>query len=336
MTIDVHAHYFPEIYSAFIEAHGLGGRMYPPRRAGEPAAPPIKFPPEDLRFRLQAMDEAGVDRQILSIIAAPYHRDPDVGVPAATLGNDLYAEFCSANPDRFSFWASLPLPHVDSAIAETRRALDDLGAVGVTIQCFCLDETIAREAFDPLYAELDRRRAIVFLHPCQNALGSALIGDFDLTVCAGASMEDAVAALHLIAKRIPERFPDITFIVPHFGGILPMLLERLDGQMPQAGLTERPSVTARRFFYDTVGWGSEAALLAAAEAFGASQLVPGSDWPVLLPWESYKTTFDHIRGSRLPEADIDAILNRNMQALLNGPAVCGCATSGSSSRKTDL
>jgi predicted TIM-barrel fold metal-dependent hydrolase len=94
-----------------------------------------------------------------------------------------------------------------------------------------------------------------------------------------------------------------------------MLLQRLDGQMPSAGLTEPPSHTARRFYYDTVGWGSRAALLAAVEAFGAEQLVPGSDYPILLPWEDYSTTFDHIRRSGLPHAQVDAILHHNARRL---------------------
>lgn len=316
MTIDVHAHYFPDDYGALVEAHGLGGWMYPPTVPGGPPPAPFRYAPEDVTKRLAMMDEAGVERQILSIIAAPYLTDGAVAEAAARLGNDLYASYCRAHPDRFSFWASLPLPHVEAAIIETRRAMDDLGALGVTIQTFCLNETIARDEFDPLYAELDRRGAVVFLHPCQNALGSPLIGDFGLTVCAGASMEDAVAAMHLIVKRVPERFPNIRFIVPHFGGILPMLLERLDGQLPFKDLLEKPSVTARRFFYDTVGWGSEAALIAAATAFGAGQLVPGSDWPILLPWEPYKATFDHIRSSALPPDDIAAILDRNVPKLL--------------------
>lgn len=316
MTIDVHAHYFPEAYGAFVEAHGLGGRMYPPSPSGGPPPAPFRYAPEDVAKRLAMMDEAGVERQILSIIAAPYLTDGAVAAEAARLGNDLYASYCRAHPDHFSFWASLPLPHIDAAIAETRRAMDDLGALGVTIQTFCLNETIARDEFDPLYAELDRRKAIVFLHPCQNALCSPLVADFGLTVCAGASMEDAVVAMHLIVKRIPERFPGIRFIVPHFGGILPMLLKRLDGQLPFKDLAEKPSVTARRFFYDTVGWGSEAALIAARTAFGATQLVPGSDWPILLSWESYKTTFDHIRHSGLPSDEIEAILDHNVQALL--------------------
>jgi hypothetical protein len=168
----------------------------------------------------------------------------------------------------------------------------------------------------PIAQELNRRRAIAFLHPCQNGLQSPLINDWGLTVCAGASMEDAVAAMHLIRRQIPLRYPNIRFIVPHFGGLLPMLLNRLDGQMPQEDFAEAPSATARRFFYDTVGWGSKAALIAAVEAFGSSQLVPGSDYPILLPWESYAQTFQHIREAGLPPAVVDRILHRNAQALL--------------------
>ncbi len=315
MIIDVHAHYFPPEYGAQLRAAGLGVRPYSPG-PGAIVQPPFVPPAEILEERLAAMDDAGVGRQILSIIAAPYHEDEAAAVALARLGNDLYAGLCRVHPDRFSFWASLPLPHAHAAASEARRAMDELGALGVTLQTFCRGQTIADPAFDPLFAELDRCEATVFIHPCQNALATPLIGDFGLTTCLGASVEDSVAALHLIVHRIPERYPRIRFIVPHFGGILPMLLERLDGQLPVADLTELPSATARRFYYDTVGWGSEAALLAAARAFGADRLLPGSDWPFLLHWESYRASFDHIRNSQLPASEIEAILHRNVPALL--------------------
>jgi 6-methylsalicylate decarboxylase len=315
--IDVHAHYFPSAYADIAEPLGLGRMAVRPGQASASRSV-ARYAVENVEERLAAMDRAGVERQILSIIAAPYHPDEASAVAAARCGNDLYDAFCKAAPDRFMFWGSLPLPHVDASIAEVRRCMDRPGCAGVTIQCFCLDETIARPEFDPLYEELDRNGAVVFLHPCQNALCSALISDFGLTTCAGASMEDAVVALHLIAARIPHRYPRIRFIVPHLGGPLPMLLNRLDGQMPSEGLAERPSETARRFFYDTVGWGSEAALTAAFMAFGETQLLPGSDWPVLLKWESYTQTFDHIRRSNLPESAIDRIIHRNVKELLRG------------------
>lgn len=315
MIFDVHAHLYPREYHEAVAPLGLDGLVYRSKDARSLAGPP-PLPVEDVSARLAAMNAAGVERQILSINVAPYLDDRADAVAAARLANDATARFCAAHPDRFSFWASLPLPHVDDSIAEAERAIDELGAVGVTIQCFCLGESIAREAFDPLYAALNRRGVVVFLHPCQNALATPLVGDWGLTVCAGASMEDAVAAMHLIARDHPARFPALRFIVPHFGGILPMLLQRLDGQMPRDGQSLPPSETARQFFYDTVGWGSKAALLAAATAFGTDQLVPGSDWPILLRWETYTQTFAHIREGELDPADAHRILHVNAQHLM--------------------
>jgi 6-methylsalicylate decarboxylase len=319
--IDVHAHYFPPDYVAFLQRNGLTGIMAQGREVARFAPPPVPnrevaLLPEDLDARFDAMDQAGVGRQVLSPPTAPYLDDAREAVTGARVVNNAYAALARRHPQHFSFWSSLPLPHVAESLTELERGYDELGAAGVTLQCFCQNETIVRDEFEPIFAALDQRRAVVFLHPCQNGLCSHLVNEWGLTVCAGASMEDAVVAMHLIVRQIPHRFPHIRFIVPHFGGILPMLLQRLDGQMPQAGLAEAPSDTARRFFYDTVGWGSRAALLAAATAFGDTQLVPGSDWPFLLGWEPYAETFAHVREGGLPAPSVDRILHHNAHRLL--------------------
>jgi hypothetical protein len=105
--------------------------------------------------------------------------------------------------------------------------------------------------------------------------------------------------LHLIARKVPHRYPRITYVIPHLGGLIPMQLQRLDNQAPRQhpDLPEPPSVTARRFYYDIVGHGSHAALLCAWKAFGADHLVAGSDYPVLLAFEPYRQNFFlHPRG----------------------------------------
>lgn len=308
MIIDVHAHHTPQALARALAEQPRPARRHP--------SPPLAF--ED---RLGLMAEAGVERQILSIASGFYSEDENAGVRCACGVNDELSQLCVERPQHFSFWASLPLPHIAASLREVERAMALPGCVGVTINCAILGRSIADEIFDPLYAALNARRAIVFLHPSQNGLLSPLITNWDLTVCVGASMEDAVAALHLIQRQIPLRYPNLRFIVPHFGGLLPMLLNRLDGQMLQDGFAELPSATARRFFYDTVGWGSKAALIAAVEAFGAGQLVPGSDYPILLGWESYAQTFAHIHEAELPPAIVEQILHRNVQERLGLGAV---------------
>jgi hypothetical protein len=86
--------------------------------------------------------------------------------------------------------------------------------------------------------------------------------------------------------------------------------------MASRNLPEPPSVTARRFYYDTVGHGSHAALLCAWKAFGADHILPGSDFPVLLSFETYARTFAWIREVDLPAPDIDQILERTAPAVL--------------------
>ena len=80
-------------------------------------------------------------------------------------------------------------------------------------------------------------------------------------------------------------------------------------------MAEKPSVTARRFWYDTVCYGSKAAICCACEAFGAEKLVTGSDYPVLQAYEEYRETFAYIARLGLPPEDSDRILHHNAQAL---------------------
>jgi predicted TIM-barrel fold metal-dependent hydrolase len=151
-----------------------------------------------------------------------------------------------------------------------------------------------------------------------------MVNDYGLGAV-GTLMEDTVLALHLIVRQIPHRFPNIRVIISHLGGMLPVSLNRLDHQLRffHRDLPEPPSVTARRFYYDTVGHGSDAALLCAWKAFGAGQLLPGSDWPVLLIDESYSETFGYIRNVGLPSADVEQILERNGAALFKVQAGVG-------------
>jgi len=268
------------------------------------------------------MEDAGVGVQVLSPAAgwAPYAEDEATSIDAARIVNDATAALASRMPDRFKALVSLPLPHADAALREMARGLDELGMAGVNIHCSVLGRPVVDSAFLPVYEELNRRHAVVLFHPTGNGALSPLVNDFGLGGAVGTSLEDTLVAMHLIARRIPSVFPNITFVVPHLGGPIAMLLQRLDNQfsMKSRELPEPPSVTARRFYYDTVGHGSHAALLCAWKAFGAEHLVPGSDFPVLLSYETYRRTFEWIREVGLPGEDVELILEKNAARVLGG------------------
>src|SRR5438445_8617640 len=166
---------------------------------------------------------------------------------------------------------------------------------------------------------MSRRGAVLFVHAAGTGICSRFIVDYNYRGSVGTSLEDATFVLHMIAKQIPYRYPDIQFIVPHLGGPIPMLLNRLDQQgqnrSGHPNLAEAPSVTAKKFYYDTVCYGSKPAFICALEAFGPDHLVTGSDYPVLQDYEAYKETFAYIERLGLSEADVDKILHRSAQAL---------------------
>lgn len=314
--IDVHAHVQVASYLAFVGQAGLkrpalqgAPTSAKPSPAGDDAAA--------VALRLSLMDEAGVQRQILSPTLAPYLPDAATAVEAARRLNDAHARLVADHSRRLASYISLPLPHVEESLAEMRRGFDILGMVGVTMQCTCLGQSIADDRYTPLFEEMNRRRAVLFLHPAVNGLRSPLITDWSLTAAAGPLLEDAAVALHLMVKAIPSRFPDIRIIVPHLGGGLAVMLERLDNQLKLSvpSLPEPPSVTARRLWYDTVSHGSGVGLRAAVDAFGGDRLLPGSDFPVLLGFETYGQTFDYVRRAGLSRRQVDQILRTNADDL---------------------
>jgi predicted TIM-barrel fold metal-dependent hydrolase len=320
MIVDIHAHYFPRAYNDVLIR--IGGRSLPEAARLITARPRRDDDPSGIPTRLEQMDDAGVQLQVLSPAASPPYAEKEAdAVEAARLINDSYAELARKYPGRFNAVVSLPLPHIDASLREMERGLDQLGMLGVSMTCSCFDRSTAEAEFEPLYQEMNRRRTVLNYHPIQNGICSPMINDYKFTVSVGASLEDTAIVLHLIARRVPERYPNITYVVPHLGGLIPMQLQRLDNQAPRQypDLPERPSVTARRFYYDTVGHGSHAALLCAWKAFGADHLVAGSDYPVLMAFETYRQTFHYVRDVGLPAEDVDRILNHNAQMVLGLP-----------------
>jgi 6-methylsalicylate decarboxylase len=264
------------------------------------------------------MDEAGVGMQILSPAGnAPYATSESDAVEAARICNDTTIELVRRHPERLAAFVSLPMPHVRASLRGLARGLDDLGMVGVTINCSVFGKAPTEPEFDPLYEEMNRRGSVLFYHPSLDGFGAPMIDDYRLGGCAGTSMQDSAVVMHLILRRMASRYPNIKYIVPHLGGPIPMLLQRLDNQMAQAhrDLPEPPSVTARRFYYDTVSHGSAAAIQCGWRAFGADHLVTGSDYPVLLDFEPYTRTFTYLRESDLPTDVVDQILNRTASDL---------------------
>jgi 6-methylsalicylate decarboxylase len=272
----------------------------------------------ELDARLKLMDRAAVDIQVLSAAPQlPYGSDPKQAQAAARFVNDQYADLVSRHHDRFRAFAATPMPHVDESIGEMARALDELGMAGVVMNTTVMDQALADPRFEPVFAELNRRKAVLYLHPAGNAACSPLISDFNLTWVIGAPIEDTISVMQLITRGIPSRYPDIKIINSHLGGALPMLLQRADNQYRWANpdTPEKPSVAARRMWYDNVGHGHIPALRCAVDSFGADRLILGTDFPYEAG-DIFVRAIDYISASGIPSDQAEAILERNAMHLL--------------------
>jgi 6-methylsalicylate decarboxylase len=312
VRVDVHAHHFPAEY---IQCLDRFGNSHAARLAGTPGA---AMPLDE---RADLLTSVGIDRQVLGLGAAgPYLPRVEDATAAARLGNDVYADVCRGFGGRYLALGSVPLPHVDAAVAETARCLDELGFLGMTVGCSVGERQLDAPEFTPFWAELDRRGAVLVLHPVGASFGPAC-GDYGLTWMIGAPFEDTVATLRLVLSGLTTRYPNVRLVVPHLGGTLPFLLQRLDDQTDRsraAGETqpiaEYPSALVRRLWYDTVNQ-HPAALRCACESFGAERLLLGTDFPYLMG-PKLRRCVSYVEEAGLGAAETAGILGDNARALL--------------------
>jgi predicted TIM-barrel fold metal-dependent hydrolase len=151
----VHAHFVTDEY---VRAARSAGYLAPD---GMP-----EWPQWNLNEQLSAMDRRDIRRAILSI-SSPGMDLGDIATARAIAEhvNDDAAKTVRDHPGRFGFFASLPLPDVDAAVAELRRAVDTLGASGVILDSNIDGHYLGDRIFEPVWAELNARRAVLFVHP---------------------------------------------------------------------------------------------------------------------------------------------------------------------------
>ncbi len=293
MRIDVHGHYLPPEYVSLVS-----------RARGTTAQDPAIQQQGTIEERIGMLDESGVDLQLLSLGSnVPYLSVEQDAVAAARLGNDSYAAIAHEHAGRLGAFGSVPLPHVDAAITEASRCLDELGMFGIALGCSIGERTLDDPVFEPFWAELNRRNAVVFLHPIFRATDTH-IREYELARMAGACFEDTLAALRLLLSGVVDRNPQVRIIVPHFGGTLPVIYPRI-ARRGKADLL-------RKLYYDTAnGYGP--ALRCACEALGPERLMLGTDFPYI---GSIKQNVDYVLDAGLSREVEQQVLERTATDLL--------------------
>ena len=273
--VDVHAHYLPARYRT---AAAAAGHEHPDGMPG--------LPRWDTGMALDMMDRLNIRAAMLSISSPGVHFGDDAAArKLAREVNEEGAKAAKDHPGRFGLFASLPLPDIDGALAEAAYAFDTLGADGIVVETNHHGIYMGDGKLDPLYAELNRRRAVMFMHPtsptcpcCQTlSLGFPRpMIEF--------MFETTRAVANMLLTGTFERFPDIRLIVPHAGAAVPVLADRIAGLSPALGLPEpldpdRFFATLRSFYYDLAGYPLPRLAPALLQIADPGRIFYGSDWP---------------------------------------------------------
>lgn len=268
LRIDTHHHAIPSEYRNLLRKAGIeeaGGREVP------------EWSPES---SAQAMSELAVGTAILSVSAPGTTFLPNPA-DAAALARDLnehLAAVVAAQPDRFGFFATVPMPHVTESAEEAVRALDELHADGVILLANASGVYLGQDGQADLFSVLNARCAVVFIHPA-DLPGPAVDGV--LPFATDFLLDTARAAYLLVRNEVRRNYPDIKFILSHAGGFVPYASHRMAiGILSDTGRSLTDTLDDFAGFYFDTALSSTAAALPSLIAFAKPGHVTfGSDYP---------------------------------------------------------
>lgn len=272
--IDVHHHLLPRLY---IDAVGTGPITdQAPRRA----AAALNWTAQG---SLDEMDANGVAAAVMSVSAPGiWFGDNAKATRLARACNDYSAELVRSHPRRFGMFASLALPDVDSSLAEIRHACDELGTDGFCLMSSYADRYPGDPAFAPVFDELNRRRAVVFVHPTASDSSKGLLPGIPASTMEFV-LDTTRAVMSLLYSGTLSRCPEIRFIFSHAGGTVPYICHRmcrLEAQEEFGRLIPEGAMKAlTRQFYDIALSANEPALAALEKFVPHTQILYGSDLP---------------------------------------------------------
>jgi 6-methylsalicylate decarboxylase len=234
---------------------------------------------------LRTMDENDIRVAILSPMQTPL-KDRSASMRGEIRRvNEQVAAIAASRPDRFTFFASANLLNADDAVAEASYGLDCLGAAGILMFTNIGNSYLGDPVFEPLLAELNRRGAVVFVHPLQ--LPCPLVSGIPGHVCD--FLQSTVrAATNLVQKGVTRRYGRLRFILCHGGGYIPYAIQRLSRGLAAT----HPDRSAedyledyRQFYYDTALAVAPATLSALLAFSRAGHVLYGTDFPFSQPDE---------------------------------------------------
>jgi predicted TIM-barrel fold metal-dependent hydrolase len=264
--VDVHHHFIPPRHLE---------RMLALRESGRPP----QWSPE---FSLEQMDMNGVATSVVSIVQPGiWFGNNEEARGLARMCNEYGTQMAKSHPGRFGLFASIPLPDIEGSLREIEYAFDTLHADGIGLLTQHDGKYLGDPAFAPVFDELNRRKAVVYVHPTQPNCCMGLVKGVTVSTIEYATDSTRTIA-SLLFGGVAARCPDIRFIFSHGGGTLPFLIgrfERLASERKDPFLPHGAAPELRKFYYEIAQANHPGAFAALLQLAPASNVLYGSDYP---------------------------------------------------------
>jgi 6-methylsalicylate decarboxylase len=270
--IDTHQHPIPEYYKRALASVGVMGSGENP------------WAEWSLESTLELMERLNIAAVVQSV-ASPgvYFGDAEFARRLARECNEDAARTIADYPAKFGYHAVVPLPDVAAACREAAYALDTLKLDGVCLLTHNGERYLGDQAEDELYAELDKRNAVAFIHPLRAEAKN--VPDYSYPAGMTELVFDTTRAFHnMLWNGVFGKFPNIRWIMPHGGGTVPFLAYRMGAMNHRPKLRERfpggdLAGAFRNLYYDVAAMTHPAPIKALMEIADPSRVMFGSDYP---------------------------------------------------------
>ncbi|CAG4917218.1 amidohydrolase family protein [Paraburkholderia gardini] len=315
--IDVHHHFLPPVFRETMGEAAIGA-----------PAPNRVAPQWRVADSLAVMDRHGITT---AVVSAPPLWMPDMAKTRTLTRacNEFSAQMVADHPTRFGTFAALPLPDVSAALKEIDHAFDVLKADGIGLMTNYADRYLGHADFAPVFDELNRRKAVVYVHPTSCSCSRSLLPDEPDSLIEFPHDTTRTVASLLFSGTF-TRCPDIRFIFSHAGGTVPYLATRMamlgsidKGLAPHVPGGVMPIL--RRLYYDTAISANPMSMAALLKLVTPANVLLGTDFP-FVPEHGMEATLAGLRDVGFSDTELRAVEGGNAARLLDRVARDGART----------
>jgi predicted TIM-barrel fold metal-dependent hydrolase len=295
--IDVHHHFLPPAHKEALDRHKMGSPKWSPQMS------------------LDDMDKSGIATSVLSQVQpGTWWGDNDESRKLSRQINEYGAKLVRDHPGRFGLFATISPPDTDGSLKEIEYAFDTLKADGIGLLTSYDGKYLGEASFAPVYAELNRRKAVIYVHPASPLCCTSLMS-YVPPFFSEFQQDTTRTILSLIFSGSISRLPDIRFIFSHAGGTLPMVAGRIEHYSTLPAFKEKVpngfDYELKRLYYEIANAAYKPSMAAITNMVPTSQIMFGTDFPLV----AIDDTANGLRALGLPPAELQAIARGNALGL---------------------